>query len=100
MQCPRRSGIDSARAPSEQGANKTTIPLDPSDPGSLATLDKAWRVSDDKGVRRPRNLKVEIPAEVFLARLGVSIYFSVPKLVDQPFRYVVTETASIDEVSL
>ena len=77
MQCLRRNGIDSAGASSEQGAKETPIPFDPSDPCSLTTLNKAWRVSDHKGVRRARDLKVEIPAEVFLARLGVGIHASV-----------------------
>ena len=77
MQCLRGSRINSSRASSEQGANKTPIPLDPSDPNSLATFNKARRVSDHKRVGRARDLKVEIPAEVFLARLGVGIHASV-----------------------
>jgi len=78
-------GVDSALASSEQGAKETAIALDPSDPCSLATLDKAWTVSNDKGVRRVNDLKVEIPAKVFLTGFRVGIHAPVEKLTNEPF---------------
>ena len=86
-------------ASSEQGAKETAVPLDPSDPCSLATLDKAWRVSYHEGVRRAHDLKVEIPAKVFLARLIVGIHASSTKFTNQPFGQVISETAGVDGIT-
>ena len=99
MQCLRRSRVDSARASSEQGTKETAMPLDPSDPCSLTTLDKAWRVSDHKSVRSALDVKIKIPAEVFLTRLWVGMHAFFAELMNQPFCQVIAETAGVDETT-
>ena len=99
MQCLWCGGVDSALASSEQGAKETAIPLDPSDPCSLATFDKAWTVSNHKGVGGAHDLKIEIPAEVFLTGFTVSTCASIAKLLNEPFRQVFSETAGVDEIT-
>lgn len=57
-------------------------------------------MSDHKSVADTRYFKIQIPSEVFLARLFISPYPLFAKFADYPFRYVISKTAGIDEIVL
>src|SRR5215467_12483070 len=71
MQSLWRCQIDSTIAGAEQRTNETASPLDPSYPRSFVRLIPR-AVSDHERMGHTSDLKIEIPAKVFLTRLGVS----------------------------
>src|SRR5215472_4486343 len=100
MQCLRRDRADaSTSCPKQQGAKETTTPLDPTDPCSLGGFI-AWTVSNHKSMGHAVDLKIEVPAKIFLTRLGVSFQPSTLKLGKEPLGYVIPEAARVDEITL
>ncbi len=66
VQSLRSRRIDSACAPSKQGANESTLPLKPPNPSSLVAR-ATGSISDHEVVSDSRDVETQIPTEILLA---------------------------------
>ena len=54
---------------------------------------------DKEGVRSAEDIEIQIPIEILLARLIVSIKAPVPQFAYEPSRQIVSKAAGIDEIA-
>lgn len=55
-------------------------------------------MSNHKRMRDALRLKIEIPSEIFLTRVFVTLYALLVELPDYPPSHIVPETAWVDEI--